>query len=142
MEKIILENLKNNTSLNRYETDIFVDKKNIPILIDATAIEIQKSIDLANKIISNFEFYEKKARTKIVKEYLDDYNENWRDADEGEPELNEIEFTKDMVLENISIGDDSISIDFFYSGNGMFGNHSLIAQSFDGENFEHYTMFG
>ena len=51
MEKIILENLKKNAGLNRYETTIFIDKKNIPILIDATAIEIQKSIDLVNKII-------------------------------------------------------------------------------------------
>jgi hypothetical protein len=55
--------------------------------------------------------------------------------------LDEKVFGKNLTLYSVGFLSYS-SIDLYYSENGMFGNHSLIAQSFDGENFDHATMFG
>jgi hypothetical protein len=46
-----------------------------------------------------------------------------------------------LTLNSIAFLSES-SVDFFYTENGMFGNHYLIAQTFDGENFENATMYG
>ena len=60
--------------------------------------------------------------------------------DEDEPELNDKEFSENLRLDGITFTSDSL-VDFYFNENSMFGNHSLVAQSFDGENFEHATMF-
>jgi hypothetical protein len=142
MEKITLENLRKKPNLkNAYQTEVLIDGHKIKISIDPDDVDLDKTIALANKIISNFELYETKARKRIVLNYLDNYNENWRDEEDDEPELNESEFSENLTLYSISFLSDA-SVDIFYSENGMFGNHSLIAQSFDGENFENATMYG
>ena len=142
MNIITKENLKANPDIeNAYQTILKINEQDIDISLDPDDVEIEKTIELANKIIGNFEFYEGNARRKIVEEYLENYNDNWRDEEEGEPELDEKAFSKNLTLTSISFLSDS-SIDFFYSENGMYGNHSLIAQSFDGENFDDTTMYG
>jgi hypothetical protein len=142
MEKITLENLRKNPNLkNAYQTEVLIDGQKIKISIDPDGVDLSKTIALANKIMSNFELYETKARKRIVLNYLDNYNENWRDEEDDEPELNESEFSENLTLNSISFLSDA-SVDIFYSENGMFGNHSLVAQSFDGENFETATMYG
>ncbi len=124
---------------NAFQTTIAIKGQNIDILIDPDDVELEKTIDLANKILNKFEFYESKAKRIIVQEYLELYNDTWRYEDE--PELDEKSFEANLTLIGITFLSDS-SIDFFYSENGMFDNHTLIAQSFDGENFEDATMFG
>ena len=142
MNKISKENLKvQSDNENIFQTTIAVNGQSIDISIDPDDVELENTIDLANKIVGNFELYESKARKIIIEEYLENYNENWRDEDEGEAELTEKEFSENLTLRSINFLSDS-SVDFFYSENGMFGNHSLIAQSFDGENFEDTTMYG
>ena len=139
---ITKENLKDNPHIeNAYKTTITVNGQIISISIDPDDVELEKTIHLANKIIGKFDLYESKARKIIIQEYLKKYNDNWRDDEEGEPELNEKSFSENLTLKSVAFLSDS-SVDFFYSENGMFGNHSLIAQSFDGENFEDATMYG
>ena len=142
MNIIAKENLQANPNIkNAYQIILKINEQDIDISLDPDDVEIEKTIGLANKIIGNFEFYEGNARRKIIEEYLENYNDNWRDEEEGEPELDEKTFSKNLTLTSVSFLSDS-SIDFFYSENGMFGNHSLIAQSFDGENFDYTTMYG
>ncbi len=140
MDIILKENLKPQSDIeNAFQTTIAIKGQNIDILIDPDDVELEKTIDLANKILNKFEFYESKAKRIIVQEYLELYNDTWRYEDE--PELEEKSFEANLTLIGITFLSDS-SIDFFYSENGMFENHTLIAQSFDGENFEDATMFG
>ncbi len=140
MDIILKENLKPQSDIeNAFQTTIAIKGQNIDILIDPDDVELEKTIDLANKILNKFEFYESKAKRIIVQEYLELYNDTWRYEDE--PELDEKSFEANLTLIGITFLSDS-SIDFFYSENGMFENHTLIAQSFDGENFEDATMFG
>jgi hypothetical protein len=142
MEKITLENLQKNRNIkNAYQTEVLIDGQKIKISIDPDDVDLEKTSALANKIMSNFELYEAKARKRIVLNYLDNYNENWREEEDDEPELTESEFSQNLILYSIAFLSDA-SVDIFYSENGMFGNHSLIAQSFDGENFENATMYG
>ncbi len=124
---------------NSYETEIFIDNLHIRIGIDPDDINIEETISLANKILKNFSKYKTKAEKIIVKEFLDNYNENW--IDDGNPILSKEEFIKNLTLNGINFLSDE-SVDFFYYENGMFGNHSLIAQSFDGENFDDAMMYG
>ncbi len=140
MNVILKENLKPQSDIeNAFQTTIAIKGQSIDILIDPDDVELEKTIDLANKILGEFEFYESKARKIVVQKYLELYNDTWRYEDE--PELDEKSFEANLTLIGITFLSDS-SVDFFYSENGMFDNHTLIAQSFDGENFEDATMFG
>ena len=142
MGKITKENLELNPNVkNFYQTHFSVNGQNIEISINPDDVELERTIELANKILGNFEFYEYNAREKIIEKFFDIYNEEWMDEEEGFPELDKKTFGDNLILTSILFMSDS-SIDFFYSENGMFGNHSLIAQSFDGENFRDATMFG
>ncbi len=124
---------------NSYETEISINNLHIRIGIDPDDINIEETISLANKILKDFSKYKTKAEKIIVKYFLDNYNENW--IDDGNPILSKEEFIKNLSLNGINFLSDE-SVDFFYHENGMFGNHSLIAQSFDGENFDDAMMYG
>jgi hypothetical protein len=139
---ITKDNLKVNPVIkNTYQTTLIINERVIDISIDPDDVDIEKTIELANKIIGNFKFYEANAKRKIIDEYLENYNKNWRVKEDGDPELDEKTFGEKLTLTSISFMS-STSIDFFYSENGIFGNHSLIAQSLDGESFSYTTMFG
>ncbi len=124
-----------------YKISVELNNKIIDIRLDPDDVTIEETIMLANKILKNFQFYEKKATSVIVRDFLDNYNENWADDEDGFPRLNEKAFRNNLELNGINFLSKD-SIDIFYTENGMFGNHSLIAQSFDGENFDHSTMYG
>lgn len=135
--KEFLASIPNNGSF--IETTIAINEQNIDIFIDLDDVDLEKIIELANKIISKFELYESKAREKIIQDYLEIYNNNWRDEENGHNELDEKSFGENLKLSCIGFSFASC-VDFYYSENGMFGNHSLIAKSYDGENFEEATM--
>ncbi len=116
------------------------DKK-IDLRLDPDDVSIDDTLILANRIIEDFKNYLKKAEDVIVKDFLDNYNENWSDIENGYPKLNELEFRDNLELNGINFLSKDC-VDIFFTENGMFGNHSLIAQSFDGVNFEDSTMFG
>ncbi|MBW1297654.1 DUF2262 domain-containing protein [Aquimarina litoralis] len=115
--------------------------RKIELRLDPDDVSIEETLSLANRLLNNFELYEKKATDTIVKSFLDNYNENWADDEDGFPQLDEKAFRNNLELKGINLLSKD-SIDIFYSENGMFGNHSLIAQSFDGENFDDATMYG
>ena len=142
MKEITKEDLKANPDIeNAYTTSLTINGQNVEISIDPDDVELEKAVELANKIVGNFDFYEANARKKIIEEFLDTYNETWIDEEEGFSELDEKAFSENLTLTNIKFLSNS-SIDFFYSENGMFGDHWLVAQSFDGENFDYTEMYG
>jgi hypothetical protein len=124
-----------------YTITLPLNGQNISIALTPDDVAIETTIVLANKILSNFQFYEKNARQKIIADFLADYNENARDKTKGEPEMDEKKFDANLSLAHIWFLS-ADGIEFFYSENGLFGHHSLIAQSFDGENFDSTTMHG
>lgn len=111
----------------------------ISISLDPDDLEMKSTLALATKFLQNLEDYEERAVSKIVDEFFDNYNDNWRNDDE--PRLTEQEFKSKLKFTGINFLSDEL-VDFFYEENGMFGYHSLIAQVFDGESFSDATMFG
>lgn len=140
MDKIRREDLKENPrTANAYETYLTINQKEVKISIDPDDVELEKTLEVVNKILGNFDFYEDKARKIIAQEYLDNFNQNWRM--EEEEELDEKSFNHSLTLIKISFLSNT-SIDFTYSENGLFGNHYLVAETADGENFEYASMHG
>ncbi len=117
------------------------NNKKIDLRLDPDDVTIEETLVLANKIIGEFGMYFKKAEDTIVNDFLENYNENWSDSKNGYPKLNELEFRCNLELNGVNFLSKDC-VDIFFNENGMFGNHSLIAQSFDGENFDNSTMFG
>lgn len=130
---------KHTTVENSYETSIVMDSAKIKIVVEPDDVALETTLVLANKIVANFSKYKANAENKIVEVFLDNYNENWVDNDH--PTLSRKQFIQNLKLDRMRFLSDA-SVDFFYQENGMFGNHSLIAQSFDGENFEDAIMYG
>lgn len=122
-----------------FKVTVTIDGEKIDFTLDPDDASMNDTIKLANKLLNNFELYKKRAVTIIVKDFLDIYNNSW--ADDEFPILNEAGFVKNLKLTGIHFLSKDC-IDLFFSENGMFGNHSLIAQSFDGEHFNDSTMYG
>ncbi len=140
--KITKEKLEKDSDIEgSYKITVQFNAKNIDLRLDPGDVTIEETLILANKIMADIELYEKKAMNVIVRDFLDNYNENWADEEDGFPKLDEPAFRKNLELNSINFLSKD-SVDIFYKENGMFGNHSLIAQSFDGENFDDSTMFG
>lgn len=140
--KFTLKDFKKDETLkNTYNTEFTFEKQKIQISIDPDDGEIEKTLALANNILSHFSLHEANARKVVIDTYLDNYNENWADEEDGFPKMNREEFSSNLSLYAINFLSDSC-IDFFYDDNGMYGNHSLIGQSFDGENFDDAMMYG
>lgn len=142
MNIITKENIQVNPEVEgSYQTTIHHNGRDITLAITPDDVALETTIDLANKMLSNLEVYENKARQKIITDFLDTYNESWRDESQGEPAMDETTFSTHLNLVHIwCLSADCF--DFYFSENGLFGHHSLIAESFDGENFESSTMFG
>lgn len=105
---------------------------------DAT---LNETLVLANNVASNFKAYKQFAIEAITRDFLDNYNDNWADEDEGYPQLTKEAFISKLTITAINFTSTDL-IDVFFNEDGMFGYHTLIAQSFDGETFEDTTMFG
>ena len=138
--KLQLESLiKIDDTENRYKTTLLIGNREILIDLDPDDVDINDTISLANKVLKDFKKFELNARENLISEFLDTYNESW--LDDENPELSAEEFNENLKLTAINFLS-NMSFDFFYTENGMFGNHTLISQSFDGENFEGGMMFG
>lgn len=136
------EDLKPDVNIEgSYVIEVTLNNENLELRLDPDDVAIEETIALANKIISNFEEYQRQAKDRVVSDFLETYNESWADEEDGFPQLNEEQFRANLTLDGINFLSKD-SIDVLYTENGMFGNHSLIAQSFDGESFDDSTMFG
>ena len=138
------ENILNNLSKSKKDEVIlegeFIFKGNkVSVSVDPDGESIEETLNLASKFLKALDKYESKALEKVFQECFSMYNDNWRE--ENEPILSKEEFLSNLTLTGINFLSTD-SVDFFYSENGMFGNHSLIPQVFDGENFEYVQMYG
>jgi len=119
---------------------LFIYKGNeVTLTVSPDGEPIQKTLELARKFLIKLEKYEAKALDRVSKEYLSIYNEDWRN--ENEPTLSGADFLANLKLTHIWFLSTS-NVDFYFSENGMFGNHTIIPQAFDGENFTHIDMYG
>jgi len=124
---------------NAYHFIAWIDEKEMDFLLLPDDADLEQTIALANKVLDNFPTYEKNARQRIIEDNLPLYNENCRM--DNEPAITETAFSNNLTLQTISITSHFL-VEFYYHENGMFGDHSLIAQAFDGEHFDESTVFG
>lgn len=111
----------------------------VTVCVDPEDEDIEVTLWLAEKFLSKLEEFEASAKAKLFEEMFGEYNEEWRQ--EKDPILSEDTFLQKLTLVHIwFLGSDSV--DFMYSEDGMFGGHSLIAQSFDGETYTNVQMYG
>lgn len=111
----------------------------VTVCVDPDSDKLDETMWLAEKFLTNLEGYEAKAKAKIHQDMFEQYNDDW--CQEDQPKLTKDEFLQNLTLVHIwFLGSDSV--DFMYSDGGMFGGHSLIPQSFDGENFTYLQMYG
>ncbi|QXP78487.1 MULTISPECIES: DUF2262 domain-containing protein [Winogradskyella] len=139
--KITKDTLKKDPrSEDCYRTTILFGQNKIDISLNIEDINLDDMIALGNSFLEDFED-KKKATDEIVNAFYENYNENWVDEDNGYPELSKPEFRQKLTITAIHFYAKDL-IDVIYNEDGMFGNHYLIAQSYDGENFDDSTMFG
>ncbi|QDO94501.1 DUF2262 domain-containing protein [Formosa sediminum] len=140
--KITKDTLKKDSrSEDCYRTTIESDQKKIDVSLNLEDISLEEMIALGNSFFEDFEDKKNKATDEIVSAFYENYNENWADEDNGYPELSKQEFREKLTITAIHFYAKDL-IDVVYNEDGMFGNHYLIAQSYDGENFDDTTMFG
>ena len=66
MNKITREDLKANRDIeNAYQTTLIVNGQNLEVSIDPDDVELEKTIELANKIMGNLEFYDANVKQNI-----------------------------------------------------------------------------
>ncbi|WP_179317826.1 DUF2262 domain-containing protein [Winogradskyella undariae] len=140
--KITKDTLKKDPrSEDCYRTTILFGQNTIDISLNIEDLSLDDMIALGNLFLEGFEDKKKKATDEIVSAFYEKYNENWADEDNGYPELSKPEFRQKLTITAIHFYAKDL-IDVIYNEDGMFGNHYLIAQSYDGENFDDSTMFG
>ena len=140
--KITKDTLKKDPrSEDCYRTTILFGQNTIDISLNIEDISLDDMIALGNLFLEDFEDKKNKATDEIVSAFYEKYNENWVDEDNGYPELSKPEFRQKLTITAIHFYAKDL-IDVIYNEDGMFGNHYLIAQSYDGENFDDSTMFG
>ncbi|REE08153.1 hypothetical protein DFQ09_10829 [Winogradskyella pacifica] len=124
-----------------YRTTILSGQNTIDISLNLDEITLDKMIALGNSFLEDFEDKEKNATDEIVSAFHENYNENWADEENGYPVLSAKEFRQKLTITAIAFYAKDL-IDVVYNEGGMFGNHYLIAQSYDGKTFDDTTMFG
>ncbi|MHA7943962.1 DUF2262 domain-containing protein [Formosa sp. 3Alg 14/1] len=124
-----------------YKVTLAFDLYKIDLQLDLSDVSLDDMIAFANTILEDFVSFETKAKTAIVNDFLENYNENWADEEEGYPELTEEAFKNNLEVTAIHFYSKDL-IDVFYTETGMFGNHYLVAHSHDGKHFKDTTMFG
>ena len=140
--KITKDTLKKDSRTDDcYRTTILSGQNTIDISLNLDEISLDDMIALGNSFLDDFENKEEKATDEIVSAFYENYNENWADEENGYPVLNAEEFRRKLTITTIDFYAKNL-IDVTYKEGGMFGNHYLIAQSYDGENFVDTTMFG
>ncbi|WP_179335442.1 DUF2262 domain-containing protein [Winogradskyella costae] len=140
--KITKDTLKKDPrSEDCYRTTILFGQNTIDISLNIEDLSLDDMIALGNLFLEDFEDKKNKATDEIVSAFYENYNENWADEDNGYPELSKPEFRQKLTITAIHFYAKDL-IDVIYNEDGMFGNHYLIAQSYDGENFDDSTMFG
>jgi hypothetical protein len=125
---------------NAFLVTVTIQERLIDITIDPDDVALDKTLAMANTVLYGIVLYESKARKKITDTFLKSYNNDWWAADK--PKLTDVLFSENLHLKRIVFASDC-SVDMYYNEQGMFGNHSLVAQSFtSGNDFEYAIMLG
>ena len=138
-EKMLEDLVPSDHSDNAYEVSIKFQNRDVRVTVDPDDSSLELTMMLAERFMASLQEYELKAKKLLCDVYLDCYNEDWRDEEDGI--LSAAEFGQNLTLCSIDIYS-SNCVDFYYEENGMFGRHSLIAQVDDGENFTEVNMWG
>lgn len=144
MSNFIDEKMLTTTRDDIQTVSVTIAGKTIEFTLMPDGEPLEKSIAKCNEIIQHFAEYESHARQKIVTEFLDSYNHNWRlddDDDETLPELTAEQFSDNLTLVGITVIAGSWMA-FDYDDNDMFAGHLLTAQASDGKTFDYATMSG
>ncbi|MDW5289664.1 DUF2262 domain-containing protein [Formosa sp. PL04] len=89
---------KDPNSESGYKLTLAFDGYKIKIHLDLGDVCLDDMIVLANMVLEDFDTFENKAKTAIVSNFLDNYNENWADEEEGYPLL-----TKDAFRNKLEV---------------------------------------
>ncbi|OUS29456.1 hypothetical protein A9Q99_10205 [Gammaproteobacteria bacterium 45_16_T64] len=140
MYEEVLKNLRKSEKFEgALEGELIFKGSTVTIRLEPNGDPIESVKSLALKYLLSLEKYESTALDKLVEDCFSMYNDDWRD--EEDPVLTKEEFISNLTLYHIEFLS-SDSVDFFHSENDMFGGHSLIPQSFDGESFTYVQMYG
>ena len=111
----------------------------VSLTLDPDNGPIEATLALAKRFLADLETYDLAAQQRVLTDFFSTYNECW--TSDTNPDLSREAFLANLRLTAINFLSDR-SVDFFYSGGGMFGHHSLIAQALNGNTFERSQMFG
>ncbi|AEH01958.1 DUF2262 domain-containing protein [Lacinutrix sp. 5H-3-7-4] len=140
--KITKNNLEKEPKLEgSYKIKLTFNDDTVVFRLSPDGASLSDILALANNVANNFNDYKQSATDAIVEDYFDNYNDNWADEDEGYPQLTKEAFISKLTITAINFTSTDL-IDVFFNEDGMFGYHTLIAQSYDGETFKDTTMFG
>ncbi|MEM8982126.1 MAG: DUF2262 domain-containing protein [Pseudomonadota bacterium] len=138
-DEVLTKLIPTKNAREAFEGEFIYREGKVSIVVDADGEDIDVTRWLARKFLLNLAEYDAKARATAAEKMLKTYNETWRQEDE--PLLTKAQFTERLTLVHVSfLGVESV--DFMYADDGMFGGHSLIPQSFDGETFTYVQMYG
>lgn len=135
----VINSLKSTGEWGEMKGSFIWDGRDVSISVDPDEATLESTLAFAARLLESFEDFVRRSKNELLKECFAMYNDDWRQ--EGDPVLTANEFLANFRLTAINILGDK-SADFFYSEGGMFGNHSMIPQIFDGENFDGVMMYG
>lgn len=135
----ILQNLKPTGEWSEMKGGFIWGGRSVSISVEPDEATLEDALAFATRLLENFEDFVRRSKAELLKECFAMYNDDWRR--EGDPVLTVQEFLGNFHLTAINILGDK-SADFFYNESGMFGNHCMIPQIFDGENFDGVMMYG
>ena len=105
------------------------------------------AISIARQLVQDLARFDDLARTHATTNFLDLYNDTWREVDEidesgelfSDPVLSEEAFRNKIKLESISINADDAnehwSCDFVYDDGDLFAGHLIVVSPRDGLEF-------
>ncbi len=135
----ILQQLKPTGEWDEMKGSFIWNGRKVSMSVVPDEATLEDALALARRLLENFDDFSRRSKDELLKECFAMYNDDWRQ--EGDPVLTAEEFLGNFHLTAINILGDK-SVDFFYDESGMFGNHCMIPQIFDGENFDGVMMYG
>lgn len=139
MKDKILGELSQDKNTEAFKGSVSIEGRNVSFSIEPDDVTLEEALVFARKVIADISHFENRAKMCVSKGFLEMYNGDWKD--EEDPELTIEEFSAKIKCNGINFVSNEC-MDFFYFDDGMFGGHSLIAESTDGENFDSCNMYG
>ncbi|MDP4611934.1 MAG: DUF2262 domain-containing protein [Opitutales bacterium] len=127
-----------------YEAKVIYDRTEISVQLDVDDGTLAETAALAASLIAELKKFDDAAKTIIVNDLHETYNDNWRSYDEKQsdgtfktitnPELSENDFRQQFTLSEIAITGNEC-VEMWYTDTGLFLGHGIFVQSLDGLDF-------